>query len=76
MVSPVLAVPAVSKIRRKKERTAHSNTRKGNSGSPFAQILSQSIDESKTVSLNCHTITYGRDSMITAFQYQTKEYTY
>jgi len=77
MVTSVTAVPGIRKVRRDDRRNANSDSGKRNAEGLFAQILEDSAKETKADdSLNCCTTTYGRDSRMQTFLYQTREYRY
>lgn len=74
MVPSVVAVVGVGKVKRDQQNSSYSDTANRNSGGSFAQVLEKVTDEKRDASLNCHTTTYGRDSMIRTFYYQSRAY--
>ncbi|MDE5588896.1 MAG: hypothetical protein K2J60_07105 [Acetatifactor sp.] len=76
MVASVAAVSGVSKTKRDERRDAYSDSKKRNAEKLFASILEDSAKESKADVVDCRTTTYGRDSMMQSFLYQTREYRY
>lgn len=76
MVASVTAVSGVSKTRRDERRDAHSDSKKKNAEGLFASILEDSAKESRADAVECRTTTYGRDSRVQNFLYQTREYRY
>lgn len=75
MVASVTAVSGVSKTKRDERRDANSDSKKKNAERLFASILENSAKE-KANEVDCRTTTYGRDSMMQNFLYQTREYRY
>lgn len=75
MVASVAAVSGVSKTRSDERRDAYSDSKKRNAEKLFASILEDSAKE-KVNDVDCRTTTYGRDSMMQNFLYQTREYRY
>lgn len=76
MVTSVAAVSGVHKTGRDERRDAYSDSKKGNAEKLFASILDDSVKEKKADVVDCRTTTYGRDSMMQNFLYQTREYRY
>lgn len=74
MVTSVTAAPGIRKIRRDEQKSFDS--KKKNAKGFFAQILEEAAKDTKREVINCHTTTYGRDSKIQTFLYQTREYRY
>lgn len=75
MVTSVAAVSGVPKTRRDERRDANSHSRGKNAEKLFANILNDRVrDDAEAV--DCHTTTYGRDSKMQNYLYQTKEYRY
>ncbi len=76
MVHSVLTVPSVGKVQREfhnKPDEQYSESSKNNS---FSSILKEKLNEKEAAPRACHTVTYGNDSMIHMFQYQSREYHY
>ena len=76
MVQQVEAVPHVGKAVRERRQFVYPDTRGKNSGGTFAQLLEDAVEENQGASLTCHVTTYGRDSRIRIFDYQTRIYHY
>lgn len=76
MVASVAAVSGVSKTRRDERRDANSDLKKKNAERLFASILEDSVKENRADVVDCRTTTYGRDSKMQNFLYQTREYRY
>ena len=76
MVHSVVAVTKTDKLRRDAQKTRESYQESGQSPSLFSQILEQKEQELEKAPMNCRTITYGSDSKLHTFQYQSKEYHY
>ena len=76
MVASVAAVSGVNRTGRDERRDAHSDSKKKDAERLFASILEDSAKESKANVVDCRTTTYGRDSMMQNFLYQTREYRY
>ncbi|MCM1193750.1 MAG: hypothetical protein NC123_17975 [Butyrivibrio sp.] len=76
MVASVAAVSGVSKTRRDERRDVYSDSKKKNAEKLFASILEDSAKENKANVVDCQTTTYGRDSRVQNFLYQTREYRY
>ncbi len=74
MVPSVVAVAGVGKVKHDQQNTSYSDTANQNSGGSFAQVLAKVTDEKRDASINCHTTTYGRDSMLRNFYYQSRTY--
>ncbi len=75
MVASVAAVSGVPKIRRDERRNANSDSKGKNAEKLFANILKDSVVE-KADAVDCRTTTYGRDSKMQNYLYQTREYRY
>ncbi len=76
MVASVAAVSGVSKTRRDERRESSFDMKKKGAENLFASILEESTQESRADVVDCRTTTYGRDSRMQNFLYQTKEYRY
>lgn len=76
MVASVAAVSGVSKTKRDERRDAHSDLKKKSAEKLFASILEGSVKEKRADAVDCQTTTYGRDSRMQNFLYQTREYRY
>lgn len=77
MVSSVMAIPRIGKTRREQERIVDYRPRENTHTGTFSQILNVLVEQAaETAPTECHTITYGRDSQIQHFLYQTREYHY
>lgn len=76
MVASVAAVTGVSKTRRDERREPSSELKKKNAEKLFSSILEERTQENKADVVDCRTTTYGRDSKMQSFLYQTKEYRY
>ncbi|MCM1099920.1 MAG: hypothetical protein NC079_06530 [Clostridium sp.] len=78
MVSSVVAVPAIGKVKREYPESS-SDSDKRNPSSLFARILEEKTRESKSepaAPKDCETTLYDRDSRLRTFQYMTREYHY
>ncbi len=78
MVNSVLAVSTIGKTKHDDVKSDHSlqERKQMNSNPLFSQILQEEVEEQRSASLNCHTLTYGQDSRLHAFEYQKREYHY
>lgn len=76
MVNSVSAVSGVYKAKRDERRDARSDSKKKNAEKLFTSILKDSVKESRAEMVDCQTITYGRDSKMQNYHYQTREYRY
>lgn len=76
MVNSVSAVSGVYKAKRDERRDARSDSKKKNAEKLFTSILKDSVKESRADMVDCQTITYGRDSKMQNYHYQTREYRY
>lgn len=74
MVPSVVAVVGVGKVKRDQQNSSYSDTTNQNSGGSFAQVLEKVTDEKRDASIDCQTTTYGRDSLIRTFYYQSRAY--
>lgn len=75
MVASVAAVSGVPRTKRDERRGADSHSKGKNAEKLFASILNDSArGDAETV--DCNTTTYGRDSKLQNYHYQTKEYRY
>lgn len=68
----------VGKLKRDAEKKNDSFKRKDEKtpNHLFSQFLAQEIDEQRASSVNCRNVTYGQDSRLHTFEYQTREYRY
>ena len=76
MVHSVMAISSAGKVKRDSSSSIDTRSDKEQSDHLFSQVLDEKIEEQKNAPLNCHTITYGHDSRLHTFQYQTREYHY
>lgn len=76
MVSSVLAVPTVGKVKREDPRDSHSGSKEKDSKGLFAQVLEEAVHEPEPAPRDCCTMLYGRDSRLQTFRYMTREYHY
>lgn len=77
MVSSVMAVPMVGKTKRDPARTYGHVSKDSSSAGSFVRVFDQAMEEQiESAPTECHTVTYGRDSKIQHFLYQTREYHY
>lgn len=76
MVTSVAAVSGVPKAKHDQQRGAYSDSKKKDTEKLFASILEGSVQENRAKAMDCRTITYGRDSKVQDFFYQTREYRY
>ena len=76
MVHSVLAVSTVGKLKREDNRSGNSSTKKNEAKAKdlFSQILEAEVAGQKATPMTCKTVTYGQDSKIHTFEYQTREY--
>lgn len=76
MVTSVQVVPIVPKTKKEKERDPYSGIKVKKEKS-FDNVLSEAVDKlDNTPSEPIRTSTYGPDSMMNLFLYQSREYTY
>ena len=75
MVSSIAAVSGVPRARRDERRNADSHSRGKNAEKLFASILNDRVKDDADA-VDCRTTTYGRDSKLQNYLYQTKEYRY
>lgn len=75
MVHPVTAVSSIGRMTQEADRKPYrqQETVKNNS---FSSILKEKLQEEKDAPRSCQTFTYGHDSMLHMFQYQSREYHY
>lgn len=76
MVHSVVGISTSDKIKRDANRAANSYSHSKQQNSLFSQIFEQKIAEQQEAPAECYTVTYGQDSKIRTFQYQTREYNY
>lgn len=76
MVHSVVAVSSVDKVKRDAHKAVDAHSQKKQQESAFSQILEQTVEEQRTIPMECHTLTYGQDSRLHTFQYQMREYNY
>lgn len=76
MIHSVLAVPSTGKIKRESYKSTGTPSDKEQSNHLFSQILEEKMDEQKKAPMDCHTLTYGQDSRLHTFYYQSREYNY
>jgi len=76
MVNAVMAVPTTDKVKRDANKAANSYSQGKKQESLFSQIFNQTVEEAQEAPRECHTVTYGQDCMLHAFQYQKREYHY
>lgn len=78
MVNSVLAVSTTGKIKRDNARTDNSlcERNRAESNPLFSQLLQKEVEAQRADTMNCHTVTYGQDSMLHTFEYQKREYHY
>lgn len=75
MVYSVSAVSTSGKVTREQERGRNSsNTYEQADNMNFSEILQQEVEERRMDSVNCHTVTYGKDSLLHRFEYRAREY--
>ena len=70
-----MAVPKLKKTKseRNKSSFTHSGEKKEHL---FNQILNDAIEEQEAAPVICHNTTYGQDSRLQTFHYQSREYHY
>jgi len=75
MVQSVIGAPKLKKTKseRNKSSYSHSGEKKEHS---FNQILNDAIEEQEAAPVICHNTTYGQDSRLQTFHYQSREYHY
>ena len=77
MVHSVVAINGVRKVTRDLYKDENSSQkREVEENRSFSDILQQEVDERRTDSLNCHTVTYGMDRKLHSFEYLAREYRY
>lgn len=78
MVSSVMAIPRVGKVKRDQERIVDYRPKENTRSDSFSQLLNVAVEQAaeSVAPTECHTITYGRDSQIQHFLYCTREYHY
>ncbi len=76
IVPSVTTVAGTGKIKRDNHKDSHSGSRDRDLNSSFSKLLSEAMEEKREEALNCQTTTYGRDSMLKVFFYQSGEYRY
>lgn len=75
MVQSVVSAPKSKKTKREHNRSPYSQSGK-QSDNLFHQILDNAIEEQEEAPVICHTTTYGQDSRMQTFHYQSREYHY
>ena len=77
IVHSVLAVSETRKVTREhnqqEQASSHGNAQ---SNVSFSQILQKEVEEQRTDSINCRTVTYGMDRRLHHFDYRAREYHY
>lgn len=75
MVHSVLATGKMRYVGygRAEEDSGYANEKKDLS---FSRILQKELEERRTDSLNCRTVTYGMDRRLHSFDYRAREYHY
>ncbi len=77
MVHSVAAINGVRKVTRDLYRDENSSQKSEmEENKSFSDILQQEVDERRTDSLNCRTVTYGMDRKLHSFEYLAREYRY
>ncbi len=71
-----MAVSRVSKAKRDKRYVPYSVPKKKDGRKTFSQLLQEAASGVAENNLECCTTTYGRDSRMQSFLYQTREYHY
>ncbi len=76
MVSSVMAVPVVKKVKKEPARAFVQVSKDDSSADSFAQALDQAVAEQTLpqAPTECYTVTYGRDSRLRRFIYQPRDY--
>lgn len=74
MVNSVVAVPKTASVRRDRYNSSYSEAKAQTSNNSFAKVLEEAKKEENNIPMSCHTVSYGRDSRIQSFDYQTREY--
>ncbi len=74
MVTSVLAVPRIDKVKRDRQSPSQFHSREKDSNELFAQFLDNAVKESEPASMECLNTVYGRDSKMQTFRYQSREY--
>ena len=75
MVHSVSAVGAIKKTTRDGGNSSGGYTGNGKSTHSFSKVLETELSE-KQAPTECRTVTYGSDSKLRTFLYQTREYQY
>lgn len=77
MVHSVVAIDGIRKVSRDLYKDdSSSQKRETEENRTFSDILQQEVDERRTDSLNCRTVTYGMDRKLHSFEYLAREYRY
>jgi hypothetical protein len=64
----------VTRERNQQEKSSDRDTTQNNNS--FSQILQREVEEQRTDSINCRTVTYGMDMRLHHFDYRAREYHY
>lgn len=76
MVNSVLAVPLTGRIKRDEPRQYSGGQKQEASPSAFAQVLEEAVQETASAPREYRTVIYGKDLLLTASHYRTREYHY
>lgn len=76
MVHSALTVSSVDKVRRDCHNKPDEQESKASKPTSFSSIIKEKMEKQESVPRTCQIMTYGNDSMLHLFQYQSKEYHY
>lgn len=77
MVSSIMAVPMVSKVKREQERFYGHNHEEAASERTFSEVLREATEQqTDKAPTECYITTYGRNRQLQHFMYLTREYHY
>ena len=74
MVNSVVAVPKVDSVRRDQYNSSYSESKDQASNGTFAKVLEDVRKDKQNTPMDCHTISYGKDSKLQSFVYQPRDY--
>ena len=74
MVNSVLAVPLTGRIKRDEPRPYSGGQKQEASTNSFAQVLEEAVQEKAPAPREYRTVLYGKDLLLTASHYRTREY--
>lgn len=75
MVHSISAVAMTDKVGREQERRGNSSDGEHQTGTnTFSKVLKQEVEERKADTVQCKTVTYGKDSRLHPFEYFKRNY--